>query len=355
MLENIQKELSVLKNIFKYKENITKLEELQKKTLKEDFWKDNLKAKKINKEIDGLKKWIDDFKSLENKIEDIKIFSEMEEEDPDAAKEKEKLLKEVEKEIKEMRIKLTFKDEEDRSNAIVTLHAGAGGTEACDWVEMLLRMYLRYCEKKKFKTVITDILPGEEAGIKRVTFIVYGEYAYGFLKAEIGVHRLVRVSPFDANKRRHTSFAACDVVPMIEEEKDVEINESDLKIDVFRASGKGGQHVNKTESAVRITHIPTGIVVSCQNERSQHQNKAMALKILKSKLKHIEEIKKQEEKQKIYASRGEIGWGYQIRSYVFMPYQMVKDLRTGYETGNVQAVLDGEIEPFIEAYLNKFS
>jgi len=322
-------------------------------TLKSDFWNDVENAKKITKEIDRLKKWIKEFEEVENKIEEIEILKEMEKEDSDAVKEREKLEKELEEKLKDMRIKLTFK-EEDKSNAIVTLHAGAGGTEACDWVEMLLRMYLRYCEKKGWKVVLTDILPGEEAGIKRVTFIVYGEYAYGYLKSEIGVHRLVRISPFDANRRRHTSFAACDVMPLIEEDKEIEIKEEDLKIETFRASGKGGQHVNKTESAVRITHIPTGIVVSCQNERSQHKNKAMALKILKSKLKRLEEIKREEEKKKIYEERGEIGWGYQIRSYVFMPYKLVKDLRTGYEEGNVQAVLDGEIDGFIQAYLDKF-
>ena len=214
---------------------------------------------------------------------------------------------------------------------------------------------MRWCERHKYDVEVTEFLEGEEAGIKRVTFIVKGPYAYGYLKSELGVHRLVRISPFDANKRRHTSFAACDVIPLIEEEKDVVVDEKDLKIDTFRSSGAGGQHVNKTESAIRITHIPSGLIISCQSERSQHQNKAVALKILKSKLKRLELDKQEDNRQKSYDQKGDIGWGYQIRSYVFMPYQLVKDLRTGYESGNIQAVMDGEIDDFIQSYLEKNS
>lgn len=238
----------------------------------------------------------------------------------------------------------------DESNAIVTLHAGAGGTEACDWVEMLFRMYSRWAAKRKFNVEIVDISKAEEAGMRSVTFIVKGRYAYGLLKGEEGVHRLIRISPFDANKRRHTSFASCDVSPEVEE-KEIEIDEKDLRIETFRASGHGGQHLQKTESAVRIVHIPTGIVVQCQTERSQIKNKITALKILKSKLYKLKQQKEDLEKKKERSQKGEIGWGRQTRSYIFMPYQLVKDHITGVEVGNVEAVMDGEIDVFIEAYL----
>ncbi len=234
----------------------------------------------------------------------------------------------------------------------MTLHAGAGGTEACDWCEMLLRMYLRWTDKKGYPTIITDLSPGEEAGIKSVTFLVKGEYAYGYLKSEIGVHRLVRISPFDVNKRRHTSFASCDVLPEIEDTIKIEIKDEDLRIDTFRASGHGGQHLQKTDSAVRITHLPTGIVVQCQNERSQYKNKITALKVLKAKLSELEKEKQRLALEKHYDEKGEIAWGSQIRSYIFMPYQMVKDHRTGMETGNINAVMDGELDQFIESYLD---
>ena len=239
----------------------------------------------------------------------------------------------------------------DAGNAIVTVHSGAGGTESQDWAEMLLRMYLRWCEKKGYKTEILDYQEGDEAGIKSVTFTATGEYPYGYLKAEIGVHRLVRISPFDSNKRRHTSFASVFVLPEIEEDLEVEIDESDLRIDTYRASGAGGQHVNKTDSAIRITHLPSGEVVQCQNERSQHKNKATAMKLLKAKLYALK-IKEQEEKMdEINADKKEIGWGSQIRSYVMHPYRMVKDLRTGVETGNVDAVMDGDLDRFMVGYL----
>ena len=241
--------------------------------------------------------------------------------------------------------------EHDAGNAIVTVHSGAGGTESQDWAEMLLRMYLRWCEKKGYKTEILDYQGGDEAGIKSVTFTASGEYPYGYLKAEIGVHRLVRISPFDSNKRRHTSFASIFVLPEIEEDIEVEIDESDLRIDTYRASGAGGQHVNKTDSAIRITHLPSGEVVQCQNERSQHKNKATAMKLLKAKLYALK-MKEQEEKMdEINADKKDIGWGSQIRSYVMHPYRMVKDLRTGVETGNVDAVMDGDLDKFILGYL----
>lgn len=241
--------------------------------------------------------------------------------------------------------------EHDKANAIVSLHAGAGGTEACDWTEMLLRMYRRWAENRGYETQILDILPGEEAGIKSVIFMVRGDYSYGYLKSEIGVHRLVRISPFDANKRRHTSFASCDVIPEIEDDIKIDLKESDLRIDTFRAGGHGGQHVNKTDSAVRLTHLPTGIVVACQVERSQHKNKALAMKLLKAKLYELEQEKKRAALEKHYDDKGDIAWGNQIRSYVFMPYQLVKDLRTGTELGDVHAVMDGKIDPFIQDYL----
>lgn len=243
--------------------------------------------------------------------------------------------------------------EHDRANAILSIHPGAGGTESQDWAEMLLRMYLRWAERRGYKTEITDYQPGEGAGIKDATITVSGEYAYGYLRAEKGVHRLVRISPFDANKRRHTSFVSVNIVPEIEDDIKIEIDEEDLRIDTYRSSGAGGQHVNKTDSAVRITHIPTGIVVQCQNERSQHKNKATAMKILRSHLYKAEEEKQRERLEKIQGEKKEIGWGNQIRSYVLHPYRLVKDLRTKVEVGNADAVLDGEIDMFIEAFLLK--
>jgi peptide chain release factor 2 len=239
----------------------------------------------------------------------------------------------------------------DKSNAIITVHAGAGGTESCDWAEMLLRTYTRWAERRGFQVEIEDLMPGEEAGLSRATFRVIGPYAYGYAKAERGVHRLVRISPFDANKRRHTSFASVDVVAELDDDVEIEIAEGDLRIDTYRSSGKGGQHVNKTESAIRITHIPTNLVVTCQTERSQHKNKDRAMKTLKSRLYEKIQDEKRAEMERFYGEKGDIGWGHQIRSYVFQPYQLVKDLRTGYETGNVQAVMDGDLDGFINAWL----
>ncbi len=253
----------------------------------------------------------------------------------------------------EISLRHKLSGENDINNAIVTLHAGAGGTEACDWTEMLVRMYHQWAEKRAYSTEIINILPGEEAGIKSITFMVRGEYSYGYLKSEIGVHRLVRISPFDSNKRRHTSFASCDIIPEINEDIEIIIDDKDLRIDTYRASGHGGQHVNKTDSAVRITHIPTNIVVQCQNERSQHKNKALALKLLKARLYEAEQEKRRAAQEKHYNDKGDIAWGNQIRSYVFCPYTMVKDHRTGVEVGNIDSVMDGNIDKFIEAYLEK--
>ena len=253
-------------------------------------------------------------------------------------------LKEVERQVK-------FSDPADRDDALVTLHAGAGGTEACDWAEMLTRMYERYAERKGFTVEITDILGGDQAGIKSITFFVRGPFAYGLLKGEVGVHRLVRISPFDANKRRHTSFASCDVLPDVNEDIEIKIEEKDLRIDTYRAHGAGGQHINKTDSAVRITHIPTNVVVACQSQRSQIKNREKALQILKIRLYELERDKQRAAIEKRYDAKGDIAWGNQIRSYVFMPYQMVKDHRTDYEIGNVEKVMDGELDALIDAYL----
>lgn len=257
----------------------------------------------------------------------------------------------VTQELRRWEIQAKLSGPMDKKNAIVSLHAGAGGTEACDWVQILFRIYQRWAESRGFSWEIIDSLPGDGAGMKRVTFLLKGAFAYGWLQGEAGVHRLVRISPFDANARRHTSFAACDVLPELDDDIEIKVNEADLKIDTYRAGGHGGQYVNKTESAVRMTHLPSGVIVQSQNERSQMQNRAMCLKMLRAKLYELEREKQRATAERHYDSKGDIAWGHQIRSYVFMPYQMVKDMRSGYETSQVERVLDGEIEPFLEEYL----
>ncbi len=286
-------------------------------------------------------------------MEEIEVAVGLSEEAADAALADEiaRGLNDARRMLREVEIATLLSGEMDPNPAIVAIHPGAGGTESQDWAQMLMRMYLRWAEGKGFKVEILDLQPGEEAGIKDVTFTVVGDYAYGYLKAEAGVHRLVRISPFDANKRRHTSFASVFVYPEVEDDIEIKIDDKDLRIDTYRASSAGGQHVNKTSSAVRITHLPTGIVVQCQNERSQHQNKAVAMKVLKARLYEMEQEKKEEALSRLTGEKKEIGWGNQIRSYVFQPYQMIKDHRTDFEVGNVQAVMDGEIDPFIESYL----
>ncbi len=271
--------------------------------------------------------------------------------DSEAARETETALSKTRGEIERQELQVMLGGEYDRLGAIVSIHPGAGGLEAQDWAEMLLRLYLRWAERRGYKTDLADLQPGDGGGIKSATFTVEGDYAYGYLKAEAGIHRLVRISPFDANARRHTSFASVFVFPAIDDKVEVIINPADLRVDTFRASGAGGQHVNKTDSAVRMTHLPTGIVVSCQNERSQHKNRAMAMKILRARLFELEERKKREQFEQFTKDRKDITWGSQIRSYVLQPYRMVKDHRTGIEIGNTDAVLDGAIDPFIEAYL----
>lgn len=276
---------------------------------------------------------------------------ELAEEGEEVVEDLNKAIRAFEQELQEAELRTLFFDEDDARNAILTIHPGAGGTESQDWAQMLFRMYLRFAERKGFRTEVIDFQPGEEAGLKSATIRIEGDYAFGLLSQESGVHRLVRISPFDANKRRHTSFAAVFVYPEIEEEIEIEINPDDLKIDTYRASGKGGQHVNRTDSAVRITHIPTGIVVQCQNERSQHQNKATAMKLLKARLYEIEKRKRREKIDKLEDMKSDIAWGNQIRSYVLHPYKMIKDLRTRVETGDVDRILDGDLDEFIKASL----
>ncbi|OGS27414.1 MAG: peptide chain release factor 2 [Elusimicrobia bacterium RIFOXYB2_FULL_48_7] len=321
-----------------------------------NFWDNTQEAQKIMQDLDLAKSDVASYENLKKEVSDLETIIELSEGDKlDGHFEQEFLdkLAQLKKDsaLIETRTKLSLP--QDKLGAIVSIHAGAGGTEACDWAEMLFRMYARWAEKKGFKLEQSDMLPGDGAGIKSITFFVRGPYAYGLMKSESGVHRLVRISPFDANKRRHTSFASCDVLPEIEDEIKIEIKDEDIRIDTYRASGHGGQHLQKTDSAVRITHIPTGIVTQCQNERSQLKNKISAMKILKAKLYEVEQDKLRSQTEKHYSEKGSIGWANQIRSYVFMPYQLVKDHRTGAEIGNIQLVMDGDIDLFIEAYLAK--
>ena len=288
-------------------------------------------------------------------LDDLEVLIELQKEGEDAAADIRERLSELEERLSETELKALLSGPHDKNNAIVTIHPGAGGTESQDWADMLYRMYLRWAERQSYRSEVTDYQAGEEAGIKSITLIVKGEFAYGYLSAEIGVHRLVRISPFDAGARRHTSFASVFVTPELEEDVDIQIDEKDLRIDTYRSSGAGGQHVNVTDSAVRITHLSSGIVVQCQNERSQHRNKSTAMKILKSRLYELELEKKRKELNKMEASKADISWGSQIRSYVLQPYQMVKDHRTKFEVGDVQSVLDGKIDPFITAYLQQKS
>ena len=326
---------------------------MERKIEEPGFWDKAEESQHVMKELKGLKDIIEKIEGLETQYEDIGLLIEMayEENDESLIPDIEGELHQFETVFENMRIQTLLSGEYDKDNAIVTLHAGAGGTESCDWASMLYRMYNRWAERKGFSVEVLDFLDGDVAGIKTVTFQVNGENAYGYLKAEKGVHRLVRISPFNAAGKRQTSFASCDVVPDIEDDIDIEINEDDLRIDTYRASGAGGQHINKTSSAVRITHLPTGIVVQCQNERSQHSNKDKAMQMLKAKLYLLKE---QEQADKVSDIRGEIkeiGWGNQIRSYVMQPYTLVKDHRTNAEIGNVTNVLDGNIDLFINAYL----
>ena len=331
----------------------TRVRELERSMHNPTFWDDTGEAQRISKEKSLLEKKIIGCKEAERSLEDLDVLIELSAEEGDQT-----LFSDIKEGIKTLRHKLEqieietlLSGDMDINNAIVSIHPGAGGTESQDWAQMLMRLYTRWAERHGYRIEILDYQPGDEAGIKDVTFSVIGDYGYGYLKAESGVHRLVRISPFDANKRRHTSFSSVFVYPEIEDDLTVEISDDDLRIDTYRASGAGGQHVNKTSSAVRITHIPTGIVVQCQNERSQHKNKATAMKILRAKLYEVKRLEQEKRMEGFAADKKDIAWGSQIRSYVLQPYQMVKDHRTETETGNVNAVLDGDIDMFIESYL----
>ncbi|WP_156882242.1 peptide chain release factor 2 [Lacrimispora indolis] len=356
-LSTFEKPLVEVRDSLDLDNKLKRIDELDKSMEEPGFWEDPEKSAKIVQFAKNLKDTVQSYKDLETQFEDIGVMIEMgnEENDPSVIPEVEEMLREFKEKLESMRINTLLSGEYDSDNAILRLNAGAGGTESCDWCGMLYRMFCRWAEKKGFSLEVLDYLDGEEAGIKSVTVQINGTNAYGYLKSEKGVHRLVRISPFNAAGKRQTSFVSCDVMPDIEEDLDVEINDEDLRIDTYRSSGAGGQHINKTSSAIRITHLPTGIVVQCQNERSQFQNKDKAMQMLKAKLYML---KQQENAEKLSGIRGdmtEIGWGNQIRSYVLQPYTMVKDHRTNAETGNVGSVLDGSLDQFMYAYLRWLS
>jgi peptide chain release factor 2 len=331
----------------------SQLQKLENKMSREGFWDNPDSAQSVVSQLSALKSIIEPVEELHREVEDLQELFELAaaESDQEEFRQLEDDLESLIKKCEQIELAGLLSRPEDMKNCFLSIHAGAGGTESCDWANMLLRMYARYFEANKYDCKELDITPGEEAGIRSITLRVSGPFAFGKLSCETGVHRLVRISPFDANKRRHTSFAAVDCIPEFEDDIDIEINEDDIRTDFYRASGAGGQHVNKTSSAVRITHEPTGIVVQCQNERSQHNNRAQAMKMLKAKLYMLEQQKRDQEIAKLYGNKGEIAWGNQIRSYVLQPYQMIKDHRTNFQVGNVEAVLDGNIDGFIESYL----
>jgi peptide chain release factor 2 len=346
---NLDTELETLKGLLKIEEKKKNLERLQIKMAEPNFWQNQKDASGVVEELKSIKADIDDWNNLHIKLKELKEFILIADESyqKDIIKE----LNKFEEGFQRLKLRTLFCAKFDDANAILEINAGAGGTEACDWVSMLFRMYFRWAENKKFKVTILEELRGDEAGIKNITFLIEGLRAYGMLKSERGVHRLVRISPFDANKRRHTSFASVDVLPEIKDDVEIEIKPEDLKIETFRAGGKGGQHVNRTDSAVRITHIPTGVVTGCQNERSQHQNKQVAMRVLRAKLYEIKEEEKKRNLQKISGEKRKIEWGSQIRSYVLYPYLLVKDHRNDYESHDAWTVLDGNLDEFMYAYL----
>ena len=349
-LKNLGKQLNI-------PEKRQQILDLKKESADESFWNDASKAQEKMKVLDLLKVEVDVFSAQESALEDAKTAVELGEEggDDSLLEETRSVLASVDQAISKMEFRRMLSGEHDIADAILFINAGAGGTESCDWAEMLLRMYRRWCDRKGLKNEVVDFTPGDSAGFRSATMTVMGEYAYGYLKAEIGVHRLVRISPFDSNKRRHTSFASVFVLPDVEKDIEIEIRPEDLKTDTFRSGGAGGQHVNKTESAVRITHIPSGIVVACQSERSQHQNRAVAMKVLKAKLFQKELEAQQKEREALAKDKKKIEWGSQIRSYVLHPYRMVKDHRTEMEMGDADRVLDGDIDPFIQKFLLEYS
>ncbi|MFZ5596389.1 MAG: peptide chain release factor 2 [Bacillota bacterium] len=354
-LELLEKRVEDLRVSLDIAGKISQAEELEKKMSAPGFWDDQEAAQKVTQALSVLKERISSFEGLERLCEDTGVLLELgrEEEDQELAREVQGEIKKLTRMVENMELEVLLSGPYDRSNAIISLHAGAGGTEAQDWVEMLMRMYMRWAEDHGYKANVVDLLPGDEAGVKSVTMEVTGENAYGYLRSEKGVHRLVRISPFDAAGRRHTSFASVDVLPEARDDININIKPEDLKVDTFRSGGAGGQHVNKTDSAVRITHLPTGIVVQCQSERSQISNRNTAMKLLMSKLLDLEMKKKEEELSAMRSDHKEIAWGSQIRSYVFHPYSLVKDHRTGVEMGNVNAVMNGEIDDFISAFLRE--
>ena len=349
----LKKESIISGNAFDVGELELRIKDLEVLSARNDFWDNPENARNVLQQQTRLSESYNHWKKYSKQIADAENLWLLasEEDDEQVISDLARELAELSSEVKHDEMKMMLSEEQDQMNAIVTINAGAGGTEAQDWVEILLRMYLRWAEKRNFKTSIIDFLAGDEAGVKNVTLTLEGDHAYGYAKAESGIHRLVRISPFDAGGRRHTSFASVFVYPEVDDDIKIEINEDDLRIDTYRAGGKGGQHVNKTDSAVRITHLPTGIVVQCQNERSQHKNKAMAMKYLKSRLYEKELREKNEKQDEENKQKKDIAWGSQIRSYILHPYKMVKDHRTNLETGNAQKVLDGDIDEFIHAYL----
>lgn len=344
--------MKILGGLFDVEARQEKICHLEEKTMQEGFWNDKRSSSAVIKEMNEEKSLLTGFQTLTSGVEEEEVLIEfVEAGDETSVLELEKTHKALRKDVENFSTSLLLDGEYDGNNAIVTIHSGAGGTEACDWADMLYRMYSRWCNDKGYKMEEMDFMAGDSVGIKSITFLVSGYHAYGYLKCEKGIHRLVRISPFDANKKRHTSFASVEVVPEVDESVEVEIDPSDIRIDTYRASGAGGQHVNMTDSAVRITHFPTGIVVTCQKERSQLSNRETAMKLLKSKLIELELKKKEEEMRKIQGEQSEIGWGNQIRSYVFQPYTMVKDHRTSVEIGNIKAVMDGDIDEFMNGFL----
>ncbi len=345
--------MNIWESVFDIPEKELRIRELAKESLREDFWNDQNKARETLQEQSRLNDMVTNWKRLVSNVDDLDQLYQiaLEEHDERAQKDIGSEVERLGTAVRSDELKMMLASEQDAMNAIMSIHAGAGGTEAQDWAEMLLRMYLRWAERRGLAATIIDYLPGDEAGLKSVTWTLRGDYAYGYAKAEIGIHRLVRISPFDAGARRHTSFASVFVYPEVDDKIIIEIDEKDLRIDTYRSTGAGGQHVNKTDSAVRITHIPTGIVVQCQNERSQHKNKAMAMKYLQSRLYEMKLREQNEKLQEINKTKKGIAWGSQIRSYVLHPYKLVKDHRTNLETGNVNKILDGDIDEFIEAYL----
>jgi len=351
-LKTLDEQLKGLRNYLDIEKNEARLKELEAKMASPGFWDNQEKARPIIQELKIARAIIDPYFECRKEFDELgELLVIVGDDDQGGVEEINNSLRKLEKDIAALEFKSLMGGELDKNSAILSIHAGAGGTESCDWASMLLRMYSMWADNNKYKTEIIDMLPGEEAGVKSIVMIMEGPYAYGYLKSEKGVHRLVRISPFDSNKRRHTSFVSVDIIPELEDDIEIDINESELRIDTYRSSGAGGQHVNVTDSAVRITHMPTGIVVQCQNERSQFKNKATAMKVLKARLYELKMEERKKEIEAEYAKKQKIEWGSQIRSYVMHPYSMVKDHRTGRETSNVNAVMDGSIDQFIEAYL----